>query len=218
MKFNFKRLFLIGMVMTLCVAGMGIGYGAWDETITISGTAMVESMSVEWMSQETNDPHVDDAGGPITSYDETILHGFFGGVEQITPERDAGWTACEIVTVDNSRDTIMFSVRNAYPGYYGEVIGTAINLGSLCVEVYDVQIDYEAGYGVPGVDYEVAWVNGGANLPIRMLAEPYGNNMTLLKCMVHILDGAQQGDEYRFSVTFNVRGPVEPPPPPEPPI
>jgi len=57
MKFNFKTLSLLGLVMTLCVAGLGIGYGTWSDTIDISGgTVIVENMQLYWYEQTPGDP------------------------------------------------------------------------------------------------------------------------------------------------------------------
>lgn len=236
MKLNFRNLSLLGVVMTLCVAGLGIGYGHWTQTINISGTAIVENMAVEWVGQRTNDPQL--LHGHI---DQTILDGFIGAPFNVNPPKDVGWTDCNLIldTGDSLYYTIEFNVYNAYPGYLGIVTGDIMNEGDLAVQIDTVDVDY-LGYQPEGgtyVDYGGAYDYTSPPNPYTSLPEPPGvyegwihhppefevkwtNGTTKLpivingqetidvSCYVHVLDGAQQNTVYTFRATFHVIGPV----------
>jgi hypothetical protein len=228
MKLHFiRKLSLLGLVMTLCVAGLGIGYAGWFETLNISGTAVVEFMAVEWVEQETNDPPGHNYVPGIPGADESVMDGFTG--PQFRLDKDVGWTECLMLDLDEDgyRETIEFHVHNAYPSYMGKVIGQLMNLGDMWVQVDSVDVTYPQYPGTPEDPYpydysspptmiapwphppefEVKWINGAYNLPI--LIPP--TETTQLGCMVHILQAAEQNATYTFRVTFHVSGPVTPP-------
>ena len=226
MKLNFKSLSILGLVMTVCLAGLGIGYAGWFETINISGTAIVEFMAVEWVEQETNDPpghNYADSG--ILGADESVMPGFIG--PQFRLDKDVGWTECFMLDLDGDeyRETIEFHVYNAYPSYMGKVIGQLMNLGDMWVQVDSVDVTYPQygglyDYSSPPTplvgpwphppEFEVVWIDGAWNLPILI---PPGQT-SALGCQVHILQAAEQNAEYTFRVTFHVSGPAVPPPSP----
>jgi len=219
MKFNFKSLSILGLAMTVCLAGLGIGYAGWFETINISGTAVVEFMAVEWLEQETNDPVGNIVPGHVNGADESILDDFVGDPFRLN--KDVGWTECIMLDTDSDgyRDTIEFTVHNGYPCYFGKLIGWLKNKGDMWLQIDSVTVTYpdypQYNYtcpptGVSGpwphpAEFEVGWMDGGV-MPI--LIAPNGNKM--LACIVHIRQAAAQGAVYRFNVTFHVSGPVAP--------
>ena len=221
MKFNFRNLSILGLVLTVCLAGLGIGYAGWFETLNISGTAVVEFMAVEWTDQETNDPPNHNYVAGIPGADESTMDVFIPPDFRL--DKDVGWTHCEMLDLDGDgyRETIEFNVHNAYPSYLGKLVGHLTNLGDMGVQVDSVDVTYP-GYGglydysspptkeIPWPhppEFEVIWTNGSYNLPIYI--PPMQE--TLLGCKVHVLQAAEQNAEYTFRITFHVSGPASPP-------
>ena len=237
MKLNFKKITLLGLVMTLCLAGLGVGYAGWFETINISGTAIVEFMAVEWIEQETNDPEgmpqlydpdgIHNNGDEIwiIGADESVLEGFIGDPFRLN--KDVGRTECILRDLDEDtfRETIEFNIYNAYPCYYGKLIGQLKNKGSAWIQVDTITVTYpdypEFNFTIPTTapvpgpwphppGFEVKWSDGSI-LPIKI--GPYEYPEKAMLCHVHILQAAEQGAVYRFNMTFNISGPVAPPTP-----
>ncbi len=238
MKFNFKSLSLLCIAMTLCVAGLGIGYGGWTETINISGTVIVENMVVEWYEQHTNDPYNGQNNATLARPPyERSLHPDITmdpRVDWFTAEKeyetkDVGWTWCQMLDSDDPDtylDTIVFEVHNAYPGYLGEFWALVKNRGGLPVQVDSVNVTYMKKVGEVWVE-DMSYSNNvsdtssfnhppefevrwtnGAHALPIKIGSDSPGNTTTLGCDVHVLEAATQGATYRFRVTFNFSGPV----------
>lgn len=218
MKRHLRNLTLICVVLTVCLAGVAVGYGHWTETLGITGTTVVENLAIVIFEQETNDPPGHNYVPGIPGADETIMDGFIA----VIPSRlnkDVGWTECYLFDTDEDgyADTCEFTMQNVYPCYMGKIILTIWNLGDLNVQIDSVDVIYpetpEFNYSSPPTmkapwphppEFEVKWFNGSLNLPIIIGA----GDTTTVGAMVHVLQPAAQNSTYTFQVTFHVSGPV----------
>ena len=220
-----RNLSVLGVVLTLCVALVGVGYGHWSETLHIDGFAKWSALFVEITQQETNDPvgHWFDYHDPqVQGADESIMNGFQGSPFRLW--KDVGWTDCVLLDTDDDgyRDTCEFTVNNAYPSYFGKLTLRVMNQSTdAWIQVDSVNVEYPASpefnFDSPPIvmppwphpeGFEVQWTNGAWNLPIKI---PPGQS-TYLGCEIHVLqpDTPNWDTTYVFRIKFNLSGPVEP--------
>ncbi len=218
MKRSYGKVSLLFIALTVCLAVVGSAYGHWSDFLNITGTAKVEFLCVEFVQQETNDPPGHNYGGPVPGADESIADGFIGAPFRL--DKDVGWTWCDLFDLDGDglRETIEFEVHNAYPSYYGKMIATIHNCGSVPVQIDGVSVTYPQ---YPGGEYdwdtpptgppwphppgfEVGWLDGLENVP--KIIPPDGK--VLIASIVHVLQEAEQGAEYTYRMTIHVSGPV----------
>jgi len=222
LKKHIKNLSLLCVVLAVCVAVVGTGFGHWPETLKIDGTATVQDCSIKIIQQWTNDSvnHPYD-GGVVLGNDYSIADGFAG--DKFFTGKDVGCTDCTLVVSPGGTDydTCLFTVTNAYPGYLGEVEIKVKNTGSMDVELYQVDIIFLGDPTDPSDDvlhqmgcfpdfcrydteYELAWSNGGSSLPVGLNA----GGIAGFTAWVHMMDLAAQDTAYYFQVKFHFRGPI----------
>ncbi len=229
MRSSIRRLSLLIIVLTVCVAIVGAGYGHWSESLTIDGQGCVfGELCYEWVEQEVND-YPGHPGGPVPGADETIGDGFTE--PRFFLDKDVGWNECFLIDTDGDglRDTIEFRVHNAYPSYFGKVVGTLWNCSDVPILIDAVYVTYPQYPGDPygpydwvsyqgsetppppppivnappfphPPEFEVQWMNGAWTLPIVVPAK----GSKLFGAGVHILQPAAQGAEYVFRVSIRV--------------
>jgi hypothetical protein len=222
MNTHLRRLSLLIAVIVACVAICGAAFGHWTETLTIEGVGCVSEVPCfEWVEQEVNDSPGHTYVPGIPGADESVADGFSSAPFRLN--KDVGWNECFLLDTDDDglRDTIEFIVHNAYPSYFGKVIGTIYNCGPFWVQIDAAHISYPQYPGAspdePGPydwssppvmsapwphppEFEVKWANGGHNLPIII---PPGET-TFISAMVHILQPAAQDAQYLFRVALDV--------------
>ena len=82
-----KKIGLIGIVLVLLLAVVGIGYSHWTKTLYIDGTVTTGTFGVEW-----------------SQYDPCDNEGI----------KDVGVPSCSL---NAAKDTVTLSIANAYPSY-----------------------------------------------------------------------------------------------------
>lgn len=175
---------LLATLIVFMLGGLGVGYAAWTDQLTINGSATSGTMNVEWLSGGLNILCFDTDGAP--------------GLAQVSATRDP---------VDLS--LAHYTIVNAYPGYQANCLIAWTNAGTLPVKatglfvsgslvtsnvwtafdlngdtVDDVTIRFDNGVGTttpPGS-------GGGKNLMIEILPGfPPGETLTFVAHVEFVL-------------------------------
>lgn len=123
-----KRIGLLSLALVLALGSLGIGYAAWTDTLTISGT--VATGHVEW--EFSGSPAQSDSG-----LDDNV---FFTLEERhvnlVHMDKDVGSTS--VAFTNNHLMTV--TINNAYPFYYNHIAFIVHGLGVTPLKIWKVII------------------------------------------------------------------------------
>jgi len=187
-----KKIGFLSLALVIALGGLGVGYAAWTDEVTINGTVstgeVCASFDCGWTVLDNNDPsppYTIEQGADDDSLDWNVLTGHYGpGFPGWVVQRDknVGWTTYDCGQVEPPRHKVTLTYHNIYPSYF-QAIGLRVrNCGTLPVKLDHVtftdqwgrsQTIDEVGYlvfdlsgnGVP--DFEIEW---GDNFGLQ--AEP----------------------------------------------
>lgn len=191
---NRGRIGVISLVLVLALGGLGVGYAQWTENLSIAGTVTTAELNWEFTYAGTNDPG--------TSNDENANPGFLN----IAPiGQHIGSTTATLVNDDGDAgfNKVELTLSTVYPGYYGRVGLNARNNGSLDLKILATILTS------PNLT-NITLVNPGHwmsdELELRFL-DNVGTILTVgqtkgLAFEVLVLDGADQGATYQFTLTI----------------
>ena len=119
-----KKVGLLGLVLVLCLAVVGVGYAHWTKNLHIDGTVHTGTFDAE-LSQGTpydNEPTDRD---PITN--ELI--------------KDVGIPSCELLPLESEKpDTVKLTIEKAYPGYIATFPLDVHCTGSVPLHINDISL------------------------------------------------------------------------------
>lgn len=173
-----KKIGLLSLALVLALGGLGIGYAAWTDTLTITGS--VSTGSVEW--EFFSAPSQSDLGLDWNAFFDLNV-----GLQQV--DKDVGSTT--LAFPDNHTMTVI--VENAYPYYGNHIAFTVHRLGSTPLKIWKVIIRDNNGAEVATLyanDYVYLDLNGGGGNDLEIW---WGDNF-----------GGQlhEGGTERFDISF----------------
>lgn len=118
MKGNLTRIGIISLVLTLCLAGVGIVYGHWTGTLDIEGTVQTGELDMEFLHcnvTEINDP---------LEIGETKV-------------------VCVDTDSDGDSDAMLVNMSNVTASYRAEIAFDVNNNGTLPLVINSIQIDVD---------------------------------------------------------------------------
>jgi hypothetical protein len=122
-----KKVYLLMLALVLALGTMGLGYALWYENLYIDGYA--ETGELDW---EFADPVP--GGGWI----EPIMHHDDQGLDPLIPGydltvKDVAWKEWEFRDTDGDgdKDTLVFWIKNGYPGYWNNISVHVHNNGTI---------------------------------------------------------------------------------------
>jgi hypothetical protein len=117
-----KRLPLafLAILLIVLLAGLGVAYGLWSETLTISGTVKTGNVDIAFVSPPT-----------VTEY-------INGKLETDWPKEKWGAADCE-ASVSTDGNTLSVIAKGAYPSWTCKVTFQVISNGSVPVHVFKPQ-------------------------------------------------------------------------------
>jgi len=118
---NMGRICTICLVLTLCLAAIGVGYGHWTKTLGIEGTVHTGEVDIEFLNAIASDN--EDLGGDVGSTSVTL--------SSSDPDGDFDWMEVQIA--------------DGYFCYVGTVTFDVHNNGSVPVMVTAIDIAEPAG-------------------------------------------------------------------------
>ena len=193
-----KRIGIICLALVLSLGVLGVGYAAWTDTLTISGT--VTTGDVEW---EIQGPIIN--GDPPTpgSLDLNCFFDLYDGV-WVVMDKDVGSTSVNIT----DPHTMTVTVDNAYP-YYGNHIAFKVHgLGSIPLRIWKVNflVDNTVVKTLYAIGYVYLDLDGNGENDLQLW---WGNNFGVqmhycdkgdMSFELLILQPAPQNEELTFTI------------------
>ena len=206
-----KKLGMISIALVLAIGALGIGYAAWTDEVTISGSVNTGAVCIDWdeftlINDECVEP-------PETNPDQNCDPGFTN-IRQAPEGKDVG---CVEVTFSVDKKTAYVTLHEAYPYYFAAISLHSHNCGTLPAIVKQVRLSYTDP--VTGQDVNIALPDGSIkNIPgedqyggISNVVQVYWVNNTGSQrepCSIWedsfwitILQPAKQLSTYRFTIT-----------------
>jgi hypothetical protein len=173
---NGKKIFAILAIMMMTLGIVGFAYAHWSKIVTVDGTVNTGTLNLIIISA------ADDDNGIDPDYDKNV--------------------ADTVITIDPQDPQIAhITITNAYPSYHVYWHVTIRNIGTIPAKLYAIEVDNPN----PCLDV-LAWDGMGEQLdPISWWD---GNPNTIWKYQadysgyIHVLQCAEQGATYTFTVKF----------------
>ena len=137
-----KKIGLICLAVVLGLGAMGGALAYWNETLTVSGSVATGELDVQFSEQWSNDDG--------TQLDPKVMGSwnFLAIPPEWTGDRylyDVGKTTCLLVPDASGPEmgdnqTMVITVDNAYPCYYGNVAFTIDNIGTIPAHVKSIKL------------------------------------------------------------------------------
>jgi predicted ribosomally synthesized peptide with SipW-like signal peptide len=131
-----KKIGLIALIVVLSLGIIGVGYAAWSQTLTLTGTVNAGKFDVQFANAVSNDE--------TSAHDPLALGTWTFGTPPYTWAGTQGaadvastlkTNATYITTVGSTNNTLQFTVTNAYPGYMAEVAFDVVNNSTVPVKI-----------------------------------------------------------------------------------
>ncbi|MBA7607285.1 hypothetical protein ES703_14444 [subsurface metagenome] len=159
-----KKIALLCLALILALGGLGVGYAAWTDTVTIDGTVATGEVCIEFVSCDLTDEAPYGGGGgppygkpvnpggdyPTVHPDDTCYDGFEYNPDlkknfwPIEPQKNVGWGEQLIGNDPNlsgDNDLLEVWLYNTYPSYFNRLTFYVYNCGSIPVKINEVWID-----------------------------------------------------------------------------
>lgn len=135
------KLGAIFLVAIMSLTALGAAYAHWEETLTISGTMTTDDIDPKFECEKTNDPSQSDADPERDRSLDPTECGYWDrdGIWQPGTRRvkDVGYTNA-LIPADGK--SIVITVGDAYPCYYGNVYWCTKNHGSCPVLIHSLKL------------------------------------------------------------------------------
>jgi predicted ribosomally synthesized peptide with SipW-like signal peptide len=160
-----KKIVLISLIMVLALGGLGVGYAAWTDEVTVEGTVTTGEVCLEFVLCDLLDeaPWGSVVGGtppygrpvnvggdfPTTNPDYNSLPGFVpnpdqGGAVFWQVDKNVGWGE-QLITDDpgnpGDNDLLLIELYNTYPMYFNRLTFYAHNCGTIPLRINRVWIN-----------------------------------------------------------------------------
>lgn len=135
----------LALGLTIAFASLGVGYAAWMDQITVTGSVYTADMNIRWLTNA-------DAPGSINCFDSDGS----GGLGSVSAVRDP----------QTPTDNLIFTITNGYPGYWAKCFLMWVNDGQVPVKSTGITINGLNAAAFPGGRlYDLD--GGGDDLRIR---------------------------------------------------
>lgn len=105
-----KRAFILALVLTLCLATIGVAYAVWGEDVYIDGSASTGYSDIEWSLKSFSDNDGNPGWGEVTA------------------------------SISDDMNTLNIEITNAYPGYEATINCDLHNVGTVPATVGDMDM------------------------------------------------------------------------------
>jgi hypothetical protein len=128
-----KKIGLIALIVVLALGIIGVGYAAWSQTLTATGTVNSGTFKADFTTAVTDDLGTAYGTGVV---DPKIAGTYNGTTWSVATSstQDVGWTTAPQISssiVSGPVDTLAVTINNAYPGYYSTTYFVIKNNGSV---------------------------------------------------------------------------------------
>lgn len=190
-----KKIGLICLALVLALGSLGVGYAAWTDTVTISGT--VNTGEVDWEYYNIVSP-----GDPpfLTCLDTGIDPGW---------DKDVGSTTGVFSDSDGDGDydlltLLTLTINNAYPCYYNHCSFWVHCNGSIPIRIVGATLTYK------GKDYSLpdgVWVTTDDEVLRFIWGDCTGHQLHFcdsrnMSFGFHVLQPAEQNHTYTFTISI----------------
>ena len=137
---GFKKMGLMFMAMVIALVGVGVGYAAWTDTITISGTVNTGDVDlvIEYLSTTEVWKDLDTDGNVTVSYIKDADTGAIVRQDGVVPQPGLLVAYGNTTAVDVDGDTITFEFDNLFPSIDFWVDAKLHYAGSIPVKINDI--------------------------------------------------------------------------------
>ena len=141
-----KKIGLICLAVVLALGAMGGALAYWNETLTVTGTVNTGELDVEFSAQKSNDDGTQadpsERGAWTIGLPKDSSGWSWAGARY---EYNVGKTTCVLVPdvsgpEEGENQTMVITVDNAYPCYYGNVAFTIDNIGTIPAHVKSIKL------------------------------------------------------------------------------
>jgi predicted ribosomally synthesized peptide with SipW-like signal peptide len=215
-----KKIALLSLALVLALGGLGIGYAAWTDTVTVDGTVHTGEVCIEFESCDLLDEaplgQPINPGGdyPTANADYNSLPGFAPNPDEGNDrwwlvDKNVGWGEQLIGNnpdTPGDRDLLEIWLNNTYPMYFNRLTFYVHNCGTIPVKINRVWIDGQSitpgdlvrfDFNQDGnADFEIYWGNA-----IGLQLEPCDSAEVSL--WLAVLQPCPQGqlDSQHFNIT-----------------
>lgn len=145
-----RKIVLISIALILALGGLGVGYAAWTDEVTINGTVDTGKVCMGITCPITSDdpsltPYftgwVVGIGGPGADWNVDDGYsgtpGFYNHVHQT--EKNVGWVTTNCTLVPPPRKAVTITLHNVYPCYWDHISFGVENCGTIPIILDHVQ-------------------------------------------------------------------------------
>jgi len=130
-------------LLMIALAAIGVGYGLWQKTLTISGTVSTGNVNAGFTQAYTDD----DGRVDVSTKDPTDTGDCRIGTSSCdpsgpgpdAPRYDKGVATC-VARVEDNGGTVTISIGNGYPSYYCTIWAHIKNTGSIPVRIQSATV------------------------------------------------------------------------------
>jgi hypothetical protein len=206
-----KRFGIIIVSLVLALGVLGVGYAAWFDTLTITGTVETGIVCLDWYDPFNFDECVDP---PATNEDFNLdlvryPNWTSGPPPWIQVDKDVACTEWEII---DEGKTLLVTIHNGYPLYYADLELHAHNCGTLPLKLGDPVIEplnftLASEPWTPNnggeIYVDLAWAEGQA-----IQLEPCDDTSVSLIIIIQQIaeqnrNGEHQDGPYQFTLTWH---------------
>jgi len=133
-----KKMVLVCLALVLALGGLGVGYAAWTDTVTISGPVQTGSVNLSFGNVAPIEPP------GVTEYhivNSDLVEGEYEGKN--VGETTAYYTDEEWHGAKKGYETLVITVDNAYPGYIVGITFRLHNIGTVPINVTEYVVTGE---------------------------------------------------------------------------
>jgi len=210
-----KKIGLLVMALVMALGSLGIGYAKWSDSVSLSKSVSTGNVCVQWQTiSETDDcptgppwyvgPGEGDPNLDLSVYPELVTY--------VKTDKNVACTAVQKL----DSHTLLVTVTNAYPLYYGDVEVEWCNCGTIPVKLQNVKIEgvgFELSTEAWNDDPETCkplWVEmvdgvGTQVEPTSAIPLPAGKVKCIASSVKWVVQQcAAQGATYQFRITWDV--------------
>jgi hypothetical protein len=192
------------VLLFIALASVGIGYGLWSKTLYIDGTVNTGSVDSVFVDPFTDDDNeMNDSGLDVGDTGECLLYGdgscdpAASGHNVPRKDKDVGECIARLDPEDQTNETLLIEITNAYPSYYCTVFFDIHNTGTVPVKVQSL--------GLKGPDITAGYITAEwTDIFVGQQIDPCSQNMIPGDIDIHVEQSAPQGETLELKGTIQL--------------
>ncbi|MEW6180657.1 MAG: hypothetical protein AB1522_12110 [Chloroflexota bacterium] len=173
---------LLSILLIVLLAGVGVAYGLWSETLTIDGTVNTGDVNVEF--------------GKITKSEKVQIN-FAPPVDEPKEKADAANCSYEVKGATTDSETLVITTEGAYPSWHCIVEFDVVSTGSVPVHVYTPQ-------KISGPSWKDLKITDCRKVKLTDMAESFeGDYCAGVECSPTLWWQLHKGDALRCKLTIH---------------